>query len=772
MLSISVPDVPRSTEVKVTGVTLTFFGDPAEQDGVTNTPSAFFTNPTDCKTGPLKATLETNSWVDPGRWVSKEATMYEASPSQGVSGCNLLQFDPSIAITPETTQADTPSGYEAAVKTPQAPNLSSVLATPELKEAIVALPEGVSISPGVADGLTGCQETGPEGINITHNWAPTGEQPLDPDEPEAMKIGPDGLSHVERGHCPLASQIGEVEVITPVLPSPLHGHVYVAQPACGGENQSVCTEASAVNGELFTNYGEVEGSGIIIKLKGRVEANPQTGQLTERFDEIPQLPFSEVKVKLTGGPRAPLANPQGCGEARTTSAFTPWSAPASGGAATPFSSFAITSSPNGPCGPQSFAPSFTAGAIDSQAGAFSPFTATLSRRDGEQDLSGISVTAPSGLLGAIKSAVQCPEPQAQKGECGPQSLIGHCEVAVGAGSHPFWAQGNVYLTGPYKGAPFGLSVVTPAKAGPFNLGNVIVRAAIYISPNTSVLTAVSDPFPQIIDGIPLRVQTVNVTIDRAGFMFNPTNCSQQAVTGTITSAQGESVDVSSPFTVEGCANLPFKPSLAVSTQAKTSKANGASLLVKIGSTPGQANVAKTRLVLPEQLPARLTTLQKACVDKVFYANPAACPAGSVVGTATVHTPVLTSPLTGPIYLVSHGGVAFPDAVIVMQGEGVTLYLDGNTNIKKGITSSTFSSVPDAPFSSFEAKLPQGPHSVFAANIPAKANGNMCGQKLTIPITLTGQNGAVLMQNAKVGVTGCPKAVRHERKKTHKKKKKK
>jgi len=241
-----------------------------------------------------------------------------------------------------------------------------------------------------------------------------------------------------------------------------------------------------------------------------------------------------------------------------------------------------------------------------------------------------------------------------------------------------------------------------------------------------------------------------------------------AVNAAITSTEGASAGVSSRFQAANCANLPFKPSFTVSTQAKTSKANGASLDVKVGSSTGQANIAKVHVTLPKQLPARLTTLQKACVDTVFYANPAACPAASVVGTATAHTPVLANPLSGPAYLVSHGGVAFPDLVIVLQGEGITLLLDGNTNIKKGITTSTFNSVPDAPVSSFELKLPEGSHSVLATDIPAKAKSSMCGQALTMPTTITGQNGAVVTQTTKIGVSGCPKA---KKAKTKKKKQK-
>jgi hypothetical protein len=745
-LSIAVSDIPRAESVKVTGVSLTVFGDPAEADGNVASPLALFTNPSDCGTGPLKAKLEMDSWVDPQRWASKETTMYEASPGQGVSGCDLLQFEPTLALTPEQTQADTPTGYEVDLKVPQAPNIAPDLATPDLKNAVLTLPEGVSVSPGAADGLVACQEAGPEGINITHGWTPTGEQPLDPADPEAMEIASDGLPHVAPGHCPLKSQIGTVEITTPLLASPLKGHVYVAQPLCGGTGQPACSEAEAVNGNIFRLYLEAEGSGVIVKLEGKVSANPNTGQLTTTFKENPQLPFSELKLMLNGGPRAPLANPQSCGEAKTTSSLEPWSAPESGPAATPFSSFSVT----GCASPMPFAPDFLAQTATPSAGSFSPFTTTFSRHDGEQDLSGITVTTPPGLLGKISEVPLCQEPQASQGTCGPQSLIGHTLVAAGAGSHPFFNPGTVYLTGPYKGQPFGLSIVTSAKAGPFNLGNVIVRASIHVDPHTSALTVTSDPLPQIIDGVPLRIQTVNVTIDKPGFMFNPTNCNQQQITATITAAQGAAANVATPFAASGCKNLPFKPKFTVLTQAKTSKAGGAYLHVKVVSGSGQANIGKVKVDLPKQLPSRLTTLQKACVAAVFEANPANCPAASTVGTATAITPVLKSALTGPAYLVSHGGEAFPDLVIVLQGEGITIDLVGNTNIKKGITSSTFKTVPDAPISTFDLVLPEGPHSALTAN------GNLCSTTLNMPTALTGQNGAVIKQTTKIAVSGCSK----------------
>jgi hypothetical protein len=328
----------------------------------------------------------------------------------------------------------------------------------------------------------------------------------------------------------------------------------------------------------------------------------------------------------------------------------------------------------------------------------------------------------------------------------------------------------VFLTGAYKGAPFGLSVVVPAVAGPFNLGNVVVRAAIDVDPHTAQITVKADPLPTILDGVPLDVRTVNVAIDRPGFMFNPTSCEPLAVNGALSSTQGISVPVSSRFQAANCQALPFHPVFTVSTQASTSKKQGASLSVKYISGAGQANTHSVAVTLPKALPARLTTIQQACTETAFAANPASCPAGSDIGIATATTPILSSPATGPTYLVSHGGAAFPDVVIVFQDEGVTLDLLGSVNIKHGITSSTFATVPDAPISSFQLSLPEGPHSGLAANLPSKAKGNMCGQNLTMPTTITGQNGAQIKQTTKIAVTGCGKA-KPKKKAKHPKKKK-
>jgi hypothetical protein len=749
-LRIATPGALRAVDVE--GVSITIFGSPAERDRSGGS-QAFVTNPTACSPTPLTASVEATSWE--GGSASAESTAYP-----DVSGCNLLQgaaaFDPSIKVEPETTQADTPSGYEVDLKVPQAPNVFGALATPELKNATVTLPAGVSLSPSAASGpdaLEGCTEAQIDllGTELGEGHPGGNGSPYD-----------DGLTHASPGHCPAKSQIGTVEVKTPLLQEPLKGHVYVAQPKCAG---NACEEA-AEKGEVFGLYLEMAGSGVIIKQAGSVEVGGYgahnglaLGQLRAKFDHNPQFPFEDLKMVFSGGQRSVLANPQSCGTATTTSDLEPWSAPESGPNATPSWPFAVTGCAGG------FAPSFAAGTVTPLAGAFSPFTLTFSRHDGEQDLSGLTVTMPPGLLGALKGVEQCPEPQASEGACGAGSLIGHDHVAAGAGSLPLWQTGQVFLTGPYRGAPFGLSIVTPAVAGPFNLGNVVVRATIAINPNTAQITTTSDPFPQLVDGVPLRIKTVNVTIDRSGFMFNPTNCDQQQLAGTITSAQGTSVGVSTPFAAAGCANLPFKPAFSASTQAKASKANGASLVVKITSAGlGQANIAKVDLQLPKILPTRLTTLQKACVDAVFNANPAACDEGSVIGYATIHTPVLTNPLSGPAYLVSHGGAAFPDVEFVLQGQGVTIVLDGKTQIKKGITYSHFETVPDAPISSFETTLPEGPHSVLAAYLPANANRSFCGLSVAMPTTIEGQNGAQIKQSTTIAVTGCKAAIKIVKKK--------
>ncbi len=795
---LSVPVIaPRSELIKLHEVSVELFGDPALMDGGP-AGEAFLTNPVSCAPGPLDATLEMNSWEDPGDWQSASTQMFAASDREALSGCGELQFAPTITLTPETTLTDTPSGFQIDASAPQSPNVQGALATAMLRDATLTLPTGLSVSPSAANGLAACEPSGPEGIELGEHDQPdadrlAGEGTIQEGEELGYHGNEDGLVHPAAGHCPPASQVGTVEVTTPLLSEPLKGHVYVAAPECGGSGQPQCTPASAEDGRLFGLYMELAGSGVVVKLHGRVYANPQTGQLSTRFQNAPQLPFSELKLRLTGGQRAPLANPQSCGTFTATTDLTAWSAPFTADA-TPFSSFQIAGCSGG------FAPAFAAGMSTSlHAGSYSPFTLTLGRQDGEGDLSGLTVRMPQGLLGRIAGITECGEGEiaaarANSGGCPASSRVGTATAAAGAGSSPFWQSGPVYLTGPYDGAPFGLAVVVPANAGPYHLGNILVRAAIHIDPATAAVTVVSDPLPQMIDGVPLRLKTVNVTVgNESPFTFNPTDCSVKSINATITSAQGAAAPVSTPFAASGCRSLPFHPSFTASTQGQASKASGASLDVRIATRQGadvkageeEANIHKVNVALPIALPSRLTTLQKACLAAVFEANPTSCPEGSFVGTAVAHTPLLPVPLEGPAILVSHGGAAFPDLVIVLQGDGVVIDLTGNTRITKGVTYSKFETAPDAPFSSFELKLPEGPHSVLGAFIPGEQR-NFCAVKKTtiktvmrkvhgrrrkvkvkvkttkpatleMPTTITAQNGAVMTQDTKIAVTGCPKA---------------
>jgi hypothetical protein len=677
------------------------FNCPLANSERTDTP--LLTMPTSCPGSEPEWQLTANSWQEPDNVIAPP-TPNTVAKSPAVTGCDQLHFTPALNVTPTDVGAESPTGLHVDLKMPL--EEAGGLAEAHLKKVVVTLPEGMAVSPSAASGLGAC--TPPE----------------------------IALHDASRPSCPDSSKLGEAEVTTPLLEHPLKGAVYLAQQ-------------ETFENSLIALYLVVEGQGALVKLGGTVALDPNTGRVTTTFDQNPQLPFSDLKLKFFSGSRAPLVTPSTCGTYAASSRLTPWS----GGALAepPSGSFSVSSG----CG-HGFSPAFTAGSTGLQAGADTSFSLTLSRRDGEQRLGSIRVTTPPGLLANLRSVQQCPEPQASRGECHEASRIGESTASAGPGPDPFWVKGGkVYLTGPYGGAPFGLSIVVPAVAGPFNLGNVVARASIGVDSHTAQ-AVVTGEIPTIKDGIPLDVRTVNVTVDRPGFMFNPTNCTPSTVAGTVASTTGTIAGVSSPFDVANCAALPFKPSFKASTQARTSKANGASLTVKVGSSKGQANIAKVRVTLPKQLPARLTTLQKACTETVFNANPAACPVASIVGTATAVTPVLAHPLTGPAYLVSHGGAAFPDVVFVLQGEGIKLYLDGNTNIKKGITSSTFNSVPDAPISSFETVLPEGPHSALATNIPAKTKGSMCKQKLTMPTTITGQNGAVKTQTTKIAVTGCPK----------------
>lgn len=748
-----------TTETGPLGCTLTGGPRSGQPSGVEKAP--FLTLGTDCAAGPETATVRADSWEEPGSVAQGRYTGFaELSITMpGSTGCDLLAFDPSIEARPDTLLSDEPVGLDVNVKVPldEAPEAS---ATPQLRDALVTLPEGMSVSPGVVDGIRACDATGPEGIDITG--------------PESERPAPNGELELAPGHCPDASAVGTAEAVTPLLSEPVKGHVFLARPGCGGAGQGPCTEEDVRDGNLYRLYlelggeGELAASGVHFKVEGRTEVDPATGQITTVFEENPQTPFSELKVHLNGGPRAPLANPAACGRAVTTADFTPWSIPGSTPeglfmAGTPDATPASFYEVGGCSSPPPFKPGFVAGTVTPQAGQLSAFTMNLSRGDREQYVKGIQIHTPPGLLGMLSSVLLCGALEAEAGTCSQASRIGTTRVATGSGSHPFEIEGEVFLTGPYGGSPFGLSVVVHVVAGPFNLGVVVVRARIAVDPTNSTLTVTTDEtgphaVPQIVFGVPVRLKRITVDIDRPGFMFNPTNCGSQQVIATVSGSQDATASVSSPFAVGGCKSLAFKPRFSVTTSAKTSRAKGASLDTKLtypaGSFGNDANVARAKVDLPKQLPSRLTTLQKACPAATFAANPASCPAASVVGIVRSRTPLLPVELSGPVYFVSHGGEAFPNLIVVLQGDGVRVDLVGDTFIsKKGITSTTFNTVPDVPVESFELYLPEGRYSALAAN------GNLCKEqsKLRMPTEFVAQNGAVIRESTKIAVSGCPQA---------------
>ena len=675
----------------------------------------FLRLPTSCPGGLLELPLKSDSWQQqPGAGPESVSGTFP-----GTTDCEHVPFDPSLTIHPDNLSAGAPAGYSARLSVPQSEDPES-LASSDLRDAVVKLPAGTTISPSATNGLQAC----PLAQFALHEGTP--------------------------GNCPGPSTIGTVTMVTPVLEVPLAGHIFLGEPEC-----SPCSASDAQSGRMLPLLIEATGAGVIIKLMSHAHVDPATGSVTLEFSESPELPLTDIELALQPGQNALLANPATCGPALATAQLTPWK----GSAAIEVSSPVVAI---GGCSPAGFAPSVTAGmTATARAGSFSSFAVTINRRDGDQDLGTFVVRTPPGLLGRLASVPTCGDAQADAGTCSTASQIGSASAVIGAGRQPLeLAGGKVFLTGPYGGQPFGLSIVLPTQAGPLTLGGttgagtIVVRASIAVDARTSALTISSGMLPRAIDGIPLDLTRLILDLDREAFTFNPTSCRPMSIDTTVTSASGASAQASLPFQSVDCAKLTFAPKLTALTQAKTSVAGGASLHVKLRFGAGDANVGKLKIALPSQLPTRLTTLQKACRAAVFDANPASCPPGSVVGTGFAQTLVLKATLAGPAYLVSHGGAAFPDLEIVLQGEGVTLLLDGHTNISKGISSANFSALPDTPVKMFDLVLPAGSGSLLGANLPRSARRSMCRRKLTMPVQIASQSGAVLAQQLKIVVSGC------------------
>ncbi len=804
-LTVTTPDITREAEphhIKVTiwgvpaahehdaergeacveGVCKNEFGGPQEAD-IPIKP--YLSNPTSC--GPFTASMRADSWEEsqPESWL--KGTVQEDGPLSAISevapimGCERVPFEPSVEVQPTTRSAETATGLDVSLVVPQAYEDPYSIATANLRDTTLALPRGITINPSAGSGLGACS--------------------LEEYESETSFSLPGA-------GCPAESKIGSIEIETPLLEEKIDGAVYVAAPYA---NQF--PEPGHPGGSLLALYivAKDPAKGIIIKVAGRVELNPVTGQVVTTFDNTPQQPFTRFTLKFRPGATAPLVSPPACGSYDATAELTPWSSVEPRlVSSTPFETSQGVregSCPTG--GTPPFKPQVISGTQNNAGGSYSPFYLRILRQDGEQEITRFSTTLPPGLTGNLSGIPFCPEAdiEAARGvsgaeeetnpSCPAASEIGHTIVSAGVGTVLAQTPGKVYLAGPYHGAPLSIVSITSAKVGPFDLGTVVIRFALDINPVTAqveVSANGSEAIPHIIRGIVVHVREIRVYMSREKFILNPTNCSPLAITNTIDGAGADlanpadqvPVMVTSPFEAADCSSLKFEPKLSIATSAKTSRTDGASLTAKLtvpGALGTQANISRVKVELPKQLPSRLPTLQKACLAAQFETNPAGCPPASIIGHAKAITPILPVPLEGPAYFVSHGGEGWPSLVAVLQGYGFTIDLTGTTFISKaGVTSTTFRTVPDQPVTSFELTLPEGPYSALTAL------GNLCSATTTVtvkkkvrvrikgrektetrkvkqtepatlqmPTEFVAQNGAEIHQDTPITVTGCPKA---------------
>ncbi len=679
-------------------------------------PAPFLSLPTACA-GPLQTTLRVDSVESPGAFESKTVEFLGSGAlPTGLDGCNALKFEPTISSQPTTDLTDSPTGLTLNVHQPQ-DDRPEGLATAQLESIEVALPPGMTLNPAAAAGLGACSEA-------QIGYVP-GEGAI------RFSLAPQS--------CPDAAKVGSARITTPLLDEPLQGAVYLAEQ---GDNPF---------GSLLALYVVAEDPlrGVTIKLAGSVEPDPRSGQLTVTFEELPQLPFEDLALDFFAGPEAIFTTPMTCGPHPTTSVLTPWSTPA-GADAQPSDSFSIVSAPGGGAcaaseGQAPNSPAFEAGTLAPTAGARSPFVLRLTRASGSQQLRALSVTLPPGLSAAIAGVRECSEAQiaaaAARGaagagvleqaspSCPGRSEVGSVNIAAGSGS-PLYVHGHAYLAGPYKGAPLSLAIVTPAVAGPFDLGTVFVRAALRIDPRTAQLTIAADPFPTILQGIPLGIRSIAVDVDRPGFIRNPTSCDPLAVRGEAISVPGQVAGLLNRFQVGGCQRLAFEPRLSMRLLGPTHRGAHPGLRAVLAGRRGDANLRGVRAALPgaELLDSR--HIRAVCTRERLAA--AACPAGSVVGQVKVWTPLLDHPLSGPVFLRSSGG-RLPGLAASLHGR-VDVELSGSLSSAGGRLWVSFGSLPDVPIDKLAVTLRGGKNGLLVNT------GSVCAPGTRVAVHLRAQSG--------------------------------
>ena len=627
--------------------------------------------------------------------------------------CDGIPFAPSTSQSPGTSQTDSPMGGTVEVKVPF--EAGAEIYQSNVRTAVVSLPEGLGVNPSAASGLQACTDA---------------------------QFGKGTRNPVA---CPAGSKIGTVAIDTPPLPDgTLTGDVFL------GTQQSRDPES----GNEYRIFIDAESAarGLSIRLVGNVSANAQTGQLTARVHEAPQLPFDSVRVTLDGA-KGPLTSPPTCGPNKTGHAMQAWSGTPDQGK--PDDGFTLTSAPGGgPCaktlGERPFAPSFGTHTSNPKGGAFTQFAMNLGRNDGNQELKGVEVTLPPGLTAKLAGVRYCPASalaaaaansgaaEAASSSCPSQSYVGSAAVSAGSGSHPFQTSGKAFLTGPYRGAPLSLAVITPATAGPFDLGTVVVRVALFVDPESAQVKPVSDPIPHVFGGALLDLRSVSVKLDRPKFALNPTNCSHFATAGALRGGGSNPLDpaafssfaVSSPFKVKNCEALDFKPKLKMRLFGGHRRAKSPRLRAILTARDGDANIGRAAVTLPKSLALEQSSLANVCTRVQFAAHK--CPKDSIYGNAVAESPLLDGPLRGPVYLRSSDN-ELPDMVAALNGQ-VDIVLPGRIDSAKGRLRTTFDRVPDVAVSRFVVNVRGGKRGLLVST------RNICGHKYRALARFKAQNG--------------------------------
>jgi hypothetical protein len=685
----------------------------------------YITNPTTCfntEESPFQnaysAFFKAESYGEPDPSFPTGSTAVPAGTPEGLipTGCMKVPFDPGLTTEPGTSQVDSPAAATVETTLPFLTG-GETISESHLRNASMTLPAGMGLNPSATSGnLVACTDAQ---FKQSGTRAPV--------------------------ECPAASSIGTVEIETPPLPAgSLKGNIYLGQQLSRDPS----------SGEEFRIFidAEAPAQGISVRLVGHTKANPVTGQLTTEINENPQTPFTSVKLRFDGS-NSVLTSPPTCAQATSTSTMVPWSTPNS--TRHPSSSFTLSSVPGGGTCPttlaqRKFTPSFAAATESSKAATYTPFNIQFGRSDGQQELKGVNITLPKGLTARLKGIPYCSDEalaaaaaNAGKAElaspnCSGESLLGGATTVSGTGAKPVSLAGKVYLAGPYKGAPLSLAVITPAVSGPFDLGTVVVRVALNVDPITAQVDAVSDAIPDVFGGVKLDIRSVQMNLNRQGFMLNPTNCSAGAIAGSVSGGGGDPTNtaawssdpVSVPSQASACSGLGFKPALHVRIQGPTKRAKFPQIRAVVEAKSGQANIARTALTLPHSLFLEQGHIKTVCTKPALAAHE--CPRASVYGNAEAITPLLGKPLRGPVYLVPSQH-KLPDLVADLRGQ-VEIQLHGVISSKHGGLKTVFSEVPDVPVKKFILNMQGGKKSLLVNST------NTCKSPQTAVLNVKGQNG--------------------------------